>query len=280
MTSTLRNLLVSATLLLFVISMNAAPYLQILGPINATLGKNGTIFLGKVGPGESFYILASATTTNATGTVVNIGWDTLTAVNLPVGWSAQSPPLYGNPMKMKVNVAPNAQNGTYKLIVRAVNVGNYSKLGNLTFTAYVNVTTNVFNLVVQPTILNVGIGQPTNLNIAINNTGASDDPFVITATGLPAWNVSQTAIALHSTKNSFIYPVYENTPGVYTFNLSVAATTSPLVSKKYPITMNVKESLFNDYSAIGEGVVLSPAIYEPVYALMQFLNSVVKSFSG
>src|SRR4029077_15373271 len=108
-------------------------------------------------------------------------------------------PLYQNPtMKMKVTVAPNAANGTYPLVIRAVNVGNYSKLGNLTFRAYINVTPNVFTSSVSPTNLTVGLGQPTNLQIIINNTGASDDPFLINAYGLPAWNSPSQVIAQHS----------------------------------------------------------------------------------
>src|ERR1700681_460969 len=83
----------------------AATYLSVVGPVQAVLYNNGNITLGKVGPGESFYVLASATTTNQSGFLVNIGWDTLQAVSLPSGWSSQSSPLYENPMKMKITVA-------------------------------------------------------------------------------------------------------------------------------------------------------------------------------
>jgi hypothetical protein len=251
-------------------------YLNVEGPVSGTLYNNGSIFLGKVGPGESFYVLASPTTTNATGFLVNIGWDTLEAVKLPPGWSAQPSPLYENPMKMKVTVSPNAQNGTYKIELRAVNIGNYSRLGNLTFYAYINVTPNVFELNVSPTYIEAGIAQPVNLHIRINNTGISDDPFIINAYGLPAWNVSDTVIALHGTTSHFIYPIFVNEPGLYKFNLSVRSATSPLIHKQYQITLLGRASIINDYSAINEGVILSPIIYEPVYAVMLFINYIYK----
>ena len=246
-----KYLLVSALFAILFGFVNAT-YLNIQGPTSGTLYDNGTIYLGQIGPGESFYVLASATTTNQSGATVNIGWDQLEAVTLPPGWSAQSSPLYENPMKMKITTPPNAQNGTYTVVLRAVNVQNYSKLGNLTINARVNVTPNVFNMAVNPTSLGIGTGQPTNLYITINNTGISDDPFYISAYGLPAWNVTDQVVALHSTKNTFIYPVYVNEPGTYIFNLTASSSTSPLIHKSYQIRLVARASLLNDYSAVGQ----------------------------
>lgn len=251
-----------------------ATYLNVEGPVSALLYNNGTLNLGKVGPGESFYVLASATTANASGAIVNIGWSKLEAVQLPSGWSSQPSPLYEDPMKMKITVAPTEANGTYTMILRAVNVGNYSKLGNLTFTATINVTPNVFQSSVEPLNPNTGLGQPVNLKVAINNTGASDDPFIINVVGLPAWDAPSEVIATHSTTNAYVYPVFVNEPGVYKFNLTIASTTSPLIHHTYPITLTAQSSLVNDFSATGQGVVLSPVIYEPAYAVMLFLSDV------
>ncbi|MGC8662688.1 MAG: hypothetical protein ACP5RT_02795 [Candidatus Micrarchaeia archaeon] len=254
--------------------ISKAMYLGVEGPVNGTLYNNGSIFLGKIGPGESFYVLASPSTTNTSGFYVNIGWDTLEAVKLPSGWYAQPSPLYENPMKIKITVAPNSSYGIYKIALRAVNIQNYSKLGNLTFYAYINVTPDVFVLSVSPKIAETGIGQPINLLVTINNTGISDDPFVINAYGLPAWNISDTVIALHGKTSRFIYPVFVNEPGVYDFNLSVGSATSSLIQKEYKIQLIGVASISNDYSSINEGVVLSPIVYEPAYAVMLFLREI------
>lgn len=266
-------LFASLTLISLLLPAVGATYLQIQGPVSpGPLPNNGSIYLGKIGPGESFYVLASATTTNQTGTTINIGWDKLEALNLPVGWSSDPSLLYANPMKMKVTVAPNAANGTYEFGIRAVNVGNYSKLGNLTVNAYVNVTPDVFTSNVTPTRVVVGVGQPINLDIMINNTGASDDPFLINAYGLPAWDVPVKVIAMHSTKNNYVYPVFVNESGVYDFNLTINSTTSQLIRKSYPIQLVAQSSVITDYGATGQGVVLSPIIYEPAYALMLLIK--------
>ncbi|MDE1825132.1 MAG: hypothetical protein KGH61_02405 [Candidatus Micrarchaeota archaeon] len=263
------------TTLLLVGCAGASPYLQVTGPVTGTLYQQGSLYLGKVGPGQSFYILASASTANASGVPINIGWDTINATQLPSGWSAQSSPLYENPMKLKVTVPSDAANGTYRLVVKAVNIQNYSRLGNLTFTAFINVTPNVFNLNVAPTSISVGVGQPYSLKVTINNTGASDDPFVINAQGLPAWNVSDDVIAQHSTVSTFTYPVYVNEPGIYSFNITVASASSSLISKSYKINMVAKASLLNDFAAVGQGVPLSPIIYEPTYAVMLLVKYVI-----
>ncbi len=254
-------------------------YLQVVGPINATLYNNESIYLGKVGPGESFYVLANSTSITPNGLLANIGWDTLSAVSVPQGWSSQSSPLYENPMKMKITVSSSAADGSYRLMLRAVNIQNYSGLGNLTFYAYVNVTTDVFNLGVSPEELRAGIGQKEDLYVQINNTGVSDDPFVISAHGLPAWNVSEEAISVHSAESIFKYPIYLEEPGVYNFNLSVTSAASPLIEKSYALTFVVDESLPYDYSTIDKGVILFPVIFEPVYAFMSFISAAYKSFS-
>lgn len=106
----------------------------------------------------------------------------------------------------------------------------------------------------------------------INNTGASDDPFQIEAYGLPAWNDPVKVIALHSTRNTYVYPVFVNESGVYNFNITINSTTSQLIRKSYHIQLTAQSSVINDYGATGQGVVLSPVIYEPAYAVMLLLK--------
>ncbi len=266
--------------LIFVLMLASVPfatYLAIIGPLNSTVTQGASVYLGKVGPGESFYVLASASTVNASGTPVNIGWDRLEAINLPSGWSAQRSSLYENPMKMKITVSPGSENGKYAITLRAVNVGNYSRLGNLTFTAYVNVTPDVFSIRVNPTNITTGVAQPANLHIYINNTGISDDPFTISVANLPAWNLSYSVISLHGRQTKVVYPVYINEPGLYVFNITVASSSSLLMGKTYSIRMLSEATLLNDYSAIGQGIVLSPLIYEPAYSVMLFIDELYKT---
>lgn len=266
------SLLALGTFYIFVLA-SSATYLALVGPTNATLYDGEKIYLGKVGPGESFFVLANASTTNSSGVLINKGWSTLKTISLPSGWSSQASLLYEDPMRTKITVSPTAANGTYEITLRAINIQNLSKLGNLTIYVYVNVTPDVFNVKVSPSSLSSGVGQPANFYITINNTGLSDDPFFITASNLPAWNLSESVIAIHSEVNTFAYPVFVNEPGVYKLNITVGAATSPLVQKSYPADFTVAAGLINDYNAVGQGAVLSPIIFEPAYSLMDLLSA-------
>ncbi len=260
------------------ISFASQSYLDVYGPVPGLIYQNGSMYLGKVGPGESFYVMASAATVDTSGKLINIGWDTLKAVQLPAGWSAQQSPLYANPMKMKITTSPNSSDGTYRMVLQAENVGNYSKLGNLTFTAYINVSTDVFDVNVTPSSLDLGVGQPGNIYLTIRNTGASDDPFIISAYGLPNLNSTTQKIILHSTTTSSAYPISINEPGVYTLYINVTSTSSSLVHKLYAINTTVSASLLNDYTAASEGAIISPVIFQPAYAIMHLIEVLVSKF--
>ena len=246
-------------------------------PYNATIIGNSTVYLGKVGPGQTFYVTVSAITTNSTGAVFERGWNELLVTNLPSGWIAENSSLYNSYLSVKITPPADAANGTYYFNLTAVNAGNYSKLGAAHFIAEINVTPNVFGLGVSPGTINIGPGEPATIYITINNTGVSDNPFLITAQGLPAWNLTKEVIALHHTSEVFQYPLYQEEPGVYQTVINVTSTASPLVTKRSTVNLTIQASLLNDYTAVGEGAVGFPIIYEPVYAIMQLISRLFHS---
>ncbi|EQD52384.1 conserved hypothetical protein, secreted, partial [mine drainage metagenome] len=132
------------------LSHGAGTYVNITEPYNATILHNGSIYLGKSGPGQTFSITISSLTTNSTGTVFTRGWNEFKVVNYPSGWIVKNSALYRSTLTVDITPSPNAQNGTYKLGLSAINTGNYSKIGSLNFIAYVNITPNVFRLNVSP----------------------------------------------------------------------------------------------------------------------------------
>ncbi|MGC8651817.1 MAG: hypothetical protein ACP5UH_01020 [Candidatus Micrarchaeia archaeon] len=267
---------VLSVLLLFVAYANGA-YVSVLEPYNATIYQNGSIFLGKVGPGEPFYITISSATTGSSGMLLNYGWNRLIAYGLPPGWVVVNSPLNLPQLSVKVTASPRAQNGTYRFYLRAINTGNYSKIGNLTFSALVNVTPNVFNLAVYPNNISVGPGQPAVIHIGINNTGVSDSPFTISVYGAPAWSYTETVIAPHSTSKLFAYNLYENESGIYKLRLLVNSSASSLVYKVVNISMLVKASIPSDYSAIGQGAIVFPNVYAPAYSVMYLIDWLARS---
>ncbi len=219
----MRNALLFLAAFALIISTAAASSVTILEPFNATVTQGGSVLLGKVGPGQTFYITISANTTNAIGASFSRGWNKLVATSVPQGWIVENSSLNGADLSVKIDPSPHAQTGTYAFNLTAINLGNYSRLGAVQFQALINITPNVFNLQITPTSISTGPGQPASIYVTINNTGVSDSPFIITMVGLPAWNVTQPVIALHHTTETFVYPVYENEPGTYKAQLNVSS---------------------------------------------------------
>lgn len=267
--------IISVLALLSFALFGSASYAKIIEPFNATLSNNGSIYLGRVGPGQPFYITAESATTNSSNVIIIRGWNQMYALDLPSGWIVTNSSVYSQTLSVEITPSAKATNGTYMFNILLKNFGNYSKLGTLEFTAYINVTPNVFQLSVSPTNISAAPGAPSNIHITINNTGISDSPFIITAKGLPAWNRTDQVIALHGTSESFVYPIYEYEPGVYTANMSVVSASSSLIHKEANVTMTIKASVENDYKALGYGVVAFPIVYEPIYAVMYFVNLIL-----
>ena len=76
----MRTFLVAALAMAILLpAIAGASYVNITEPFNATIQQNGSIYLGKVGQGQTFYITISAETSNSSGRTYNIGWDELYA---------------------------------------------------------------------------------------------------------------------------------------------------------------------------------------------------------
>lgn len=269
-------ILIPVLLIFSMLAISSASYVNMTEPYRATITQNGSIYLGKVGPGQTFYVTISAVSRNNTNSTVSLGWDELLASNLPKGWITQNSPLYGAYPSVKITVSPQEPNGTYSFNLTALNFGNYSKIGNIEMHAYVNVTPNVFKLGVSPTKITAGPGQPSQVYITINNTGVSDSPFLITVHGLPGWNSTKTVIALHNTTGQFTYPIFENEPNVYNLQVYVSSVSSPLIYKQSNITLTTKATVAGDYSALGQGALAFPIIYAPAYSVMYIISLLAK----
>jgi len=122
----------------------SVPYVNITEPYNTTILQNGSLYLGKVGPGQTFVVTISALTQNYSGAVLTRGWNQLKVTGYPQGWLVQNSGLYTAYLSVEVSAAPNASNGTYELHFSAINNGNYSKIGAINFIGYINVTPSAF----------------------------------------------------------------------------------------------------------------------------------------
>ncbi len=259
-----------------ILGITGSVTVSLTGPVVMTISNGSSIYLGKVGPGQTFYVNVTSSTYTNSGNYLNIGWNELAVKKAPPGWTIQNSSLNTINLPVLIKPAPDTPTGRYPITFEAVNIGNYSGLGTLTFTGYINVTPDVFKMQASPNILQVNAGSKADIIISINNTGVSDNPFLITLTGLPAWNQTETAIALHHTSGTFTYGIIEYIPGVYKTALLVQSISSPIVYKETNITIIVKRGLLSDYTAIGGGTITFPIIYEPALAVMYIIGEAIK----
>ncbi len=261
-----------AALVLVSSAASASSYVSVVEPYNLTVHNNGTVYLGKVGPGQTFYVTIASATQNSTGAAFEYGWNELYVSGAPSGWISANSALNTKYLSAQITPSSSAPNGTYSFNLTAINTGNYSKLGSVTFKVYVNVTPDVFSVNVSPTTLSVGPGEAATIYVTINNTGVSDSPFDISMTGLSSWNLTESVIALHHTQKQFTYTAYESVPGTYHTVLHVSSAQSPMISREANITIATRSGIANDYVALGGGPVAFPIMYEPIYAVQYLIS--------
>ncbi len=251
-------------------------YVNISSPVNLILHNSSTINLGKDGPGQTFSISIAAQTSAPNGTIYSYGWNQFKAYNTPPNWIIENSSLNNKILTIEIKPSPYAQTGIYNFSLEAINTGNYSKLGVFKFKASINITPKVYVINIKNKNLSSGIGQPVNIQVMINNSGVSDTPFIVSSTGLPSSNENISIISLHNSTQEFSYPVFATEPGIYNINLSVKALSSPLIYKTENIKLTIKSTLLNDYMALGNGALIFPVVYEPVYNLMYIIYSIGK----
>lgn len=271
----LRYLLPSFVLLML-LPLASSSYIQMSEPYSASLSQNGSAYLGNVGPGQTFYITILSNTTNAKGQTIPLGWNKLVATSVPEGWIVSNSSLYTQTLSVEIRPSPAASFGEYTFNLTAINLGNYSGINPVTFKAYINVTPNVFKFNATPQDISAGLGVPAYIYVTINNTGVSDNPFVITVSGLPGFNQSATVIAPHSTTGRFTFPIYENTPYTWHAKLRISSLTSPSIYETENITFTVRATLMNDIMALNQGTLIYPVVYAPVYAVQYLIGLIAK----
>ena len=212
-----------------------ALFANIKEPVAKILYPTDSVALGNAGPGQTIYLIVERGTDggDCPNDYCADGWDTVVATKLPPGWEVEPSPYYENPMKVRIKIAPDAFDGQYNLTMAAVDEGNYNGLGNMTFYSIVNVSRDVFEISVDPTRVETGVGQPAVYYIRIRNTGAASDPFEIKVRDgdLPAWRFKKTALVNYGSERIIPYEVTLNEENEKIFNIEVTSLSSPLIHK-------------------------------------------------
>lgn len=272
----MRKTAIALVLLLALSSAVFATYANALEPVKKTLYPGETMRVGKAGPGQTVYLVIGRATDggNCQNNYCPDGWDTVVATEIPAGWEVEPSPLQETPMKMKIKIAPDAEDGEYNLTLSIVDEGNYNKLGNMTVYAIVEVSRDVFDISVSPTRVETGVGQPAIYYIRIRNTGAASDPFEVKVKegDLPAWRFRKTALVNYGSERVIPYEVVLNEEGERVFTIEVTSLSSPQIRKEMRVVVDSRANIISDWKATTHGVFIFPMIEQPIYALVGLLS--------
>ena len=191
--------------------------------------------------------------------------------------AGRSSPLQETPMKLKIKIGPNATEGEYNVTLRIVDEGNYDGLGNMTIYAIVNVSKEVFDIDISPTLVQTGVGQPAIYYITIRNTGAASDPFEIRVKEgqLPAWRFRKSVLVNYGSERVIPYEVVLNEEGEKTFTITVESLSSPQIYKEETLVIESRSSLITDWKATTHGLLIFPVIEETIYSIVGLLSKLL-----
>ena len=251
-------------------------YATALEPVKKTLYPGETIAVGKAGPGQTVYLVIDRASDggNCPNNFCPDGWDTVVATEIPEGWSVEPSPMQETPMKLKIKIAPDAADGEYNLTLSVVDEGNYNQLGNMTIYATVEVSRDVFDISVDPTRVETGVGQPAIYNIRISNTGAASDPFEVRVKegDIPAWRFRKTALVNYGSERTIPYEVVLNEEGERIFTIEVTSPSSPQIHKEMDVVIDSRSNIISDWKATTHGVLIFPILEGPIYAVVGLLS--------
>jgi hypothetical protein len=254
------------------LSFSATTLVNVVSPPVGEVGNGAIVDAGTIGPGQTLPILINSIVT--TGGIYGNGgtMDLAMASDLPSGWTTQESQLYQHPLQVTVTADPDAAPGNYTFNVTVINENNGEQLGNVTFTAVVQVTWDVMNFSVVPDQITVGPGQPAQFSLNITNKGSASDVFEVSATGAGNWDFTKQVFVPAMSTSTVPYEIVGD-EGVYTPTLKVVSLASSNIAAEQNVTINVHPDLFGDYKAANHGTLLFPIFEAPIYAVAGLISN-------
>jgi hypothetical protein len=262
-------------LVLLVLALFAVPawasQLSVLRPVYVAANDGDEISLGAVGPGQTVSVEADAIVTSGGKFGLGGRWDRLDIVQVPDGWSADNSLLYEQPLKARIKVAKDAPDGEYVVLARAVDLEGGENLGEVNLRLKVNVSRDVLGMKVAPARMETGATQPASYTVTVENNGVASDAFEISASGLPAWNFKKTVFVPYGQSRTVQYEVASSEEGEYDVSINVKSVSSDSLSGSQKVHLSVSTSLWSDYKATNNGLLLFPIFEQAAYSVMGLL---------
>lgn len=246
---------------------------QMLDPVVREVHNGDVVQVGTIGPGQTLPITFHNEVYS--GGVHGIGgnYDLATAGPVPPGWSSSDSRLYGRPLQVTITSSPSAREGVYQIPVMILDEGDGEQLGNITFTAEVEISNDVMGMSAEPSERRVGLGQPAVFEVLIVNKGAAGDLFIVSAEGVPKWSFRKTVYVPGGGSKKIIYEVVGFEEEQYHATMIVQSANAPIVRKEAQITITAVPDVLSDYKATMNGALLFPIFELPIYSIAGLLSN-------
>jgi hypothetical protein len=259
------------TLMFFLLGMASA--ILVVSPVEQEVGEQDIIDLGTIGPGQTISILIEPEVT--TGGIYGEGgvYDMAVVSSVPEGWSGKDSKLYGHPLQVTVTAAPDAGEGQYSTKITVIDEFYGEKLDNITFNARVTITHDVVDIKIDPVYVRTGPGQPARFGITIINKGSTGDAFQIESVGAKRWEFKRAVFVPAASSKTIYYEITGEEEETYKTTINVTSLASPIIQEEREVTVDIHSSMFDDFKATNNGVLIFPIFEGLVYAFLGLIGN-------
>lgn len=249
----------------------AVPMLE---PFQKEISDGDVVYLGEIGPGQTISI--SIDGRPKTGGIYGIGgtYDMATVTGLPQRWEAQDSDWAGVPLQVKITADKSAREGEYTARINVLDDGDKEKLGNITFTAKVNITYDVLSASLDGSTKEVLSGQPARFYITVTNKANTGDAFSVSSSNVRGWAFKKYVYVPAQSSRVIYYEVASAEEAEYFPSIEVVSQSSSLINETLNATVKISPTLGADFKAVNNGMLFFPAMSGIIYSLAGLISNI------
>ncbi|MEM4195363.1 MAG: hypothetical protein QXY05_03570 [Candidatus Anstonellales archaeon] len=241
--------------------------LQLVSPVIKEIKENETVYLGKIGPGQTIAVEIYPKVFEGGKFGRGGNYDYAYAWAIPLKWKSTPSKIYGNPLQVSLTSAPDAAEGNYTIEIDVEDEGNGELLGVFSFFVVVEITHDNMALSVEPKKQTVGIGQPAVFAITIENKVDSGDIFIISSKGVPGWEFSKPVYVPPRSKKTINYEIVYEEEELFVGKIYAQSQSSSVVKQEEGFAVDVHSDFVSDCKATNHGTLLFSPFEGLIYSL-------------
>lgn len=249
--------------------------IHVLEPVDEEVDEADSIYIGKIGPGQTISVLIEEEV--ETGGKFGIGgiYDSAYFDKVPDGWHGKKSDLHAHPLHVALTADSEAEEGSYLARITVEDEENRDGLGTVSFWVKVDITHDVMDANVEPTMIRAGPGQPARFELTITNKGSTGDAFDISSIGAKRWEFQRSVFVPAKSSKKIYYEIVADEEEVYRAQISIKSKASPtIIHEEKNITVDIRSDIFGDMKATNNGVILFPIFESLIYSFFGLISNI------